>query len=98
MMVNTMDTKIYEINYSKLAYSHTYFTQIAITAPNGYTECEVYYDLPYKSEYTSNNWYMLGDWTFKKIYNENSTIPPGTWKVDLYWDGMHVNQSTFNVY
>ena len=88
----------YDINYPQLAYSRAYFTQIAITAPNGYVECEVHDDFKYPSKHSRRYWYIIGSKTFKMIYDQNSTIPTGTWKVDLYWDGMHVNQSTFNVY
>lgn len=87
----------YDINYPQLAYSRTYYTQVAITAPNGYVECEVHDDIQYGSEYSGHCWYLIGDWTFRMIYEKNSSIPTGTWSVDLYWDGMHVNQSTFSV-
>ena len=87
----------YDINYPKLAYSRRYFTQVAITAPNGYLECELGSDIQLETECSGVYWDMLGSWTFKRIYDENSLIPTGTWKVDLYWDGMHVNQSSFNV-
>lgn len=40
---------------------------------------------------------MLGDWTFKMLYDKNFVIPTGTWTVELYWDGMFVNRSTFRV-
>ena len=87
----------YSIDYPKLAHSRSYYTQIAITAPNDFLECEVNGDAQYGAEYSGQYYYMLGEWTFWKIYNKNSSIPKGTWKVDLYWDGMHVNQSTFEV-
>ena len=87
----------YSMDYPKLAHSRNYYTQIAITAPNDYLECELSENVEYGAKYSGRYYYMLGDWTFWRIYYENSSIPKGTWKVDLYWDGMHVNQSTFEV-
>ena len=86
-----------DIAYPQLAYSKTYFTQIAITAPNGYLECEVFDTFEFRSNYSSKYWYMIGDWTFNMIFDKNAYIPSGTWMVDLYWDGMHVNRSTIYV-
>ena len=87
----------YSMDYPKLARSRSYHTQIAITAPNDFLECELNEDVEYGAEYSGRYYYLLGDWTFWKIYYLSSSIPKGTWKVDLYWDGMHVNQSTFEV-
>ncbi|MBQ9252445.1 MAG: protein kinase [Clostridia bacterium] len=87
----------YSVSYPQLAYDRQFFTQIAITAPNGYVECEVYWNNEFEAKYSGYHWYMLGDWTFSQLYELNATIPKGTWKVDLYWDGMHVNQNTFEV-
>lgn len=87
----------FDINYPQLAYSRTYYTQIAIIAPNGYTECEVHKSVDYERAYSGQYYDMIGEWTFAKIYEFNSTIPSGTWTVELYWDGMFVKRSTFTV-
>lgn len=87
---------LYTVNYPSSA-AASYFTQIVITAPNGFTDCEFARDVDYRG-YGSWCWYILGNKTFKGIYGMNSDIPTGSWKVDLYWDGMHVNESTFQVY
>lgn len=87
----------YDVDYPQLAYSRTYFTQVVITAPNGYLETEVYKTATYGSEYAGKYWDMPGDWTFRMIYDKNSSVPSGTWTVELYWDGMFVNRSTFKV-
>lgn len=87
----------FDIDYPQLAYSRTYFTQIAIIAPNGYTECEVHKSVDYESAYSGRYYDMIGDWTFAKMYEYNSTIPSGTWTVELYWDGMFVKSATFTV-
>ena len=87
----------YSLDYPTLSHSRTHFTQIAIIAPNGYTECEVWENIDYEMQYTGKSWHMLGDWTFSMIYDKNRTVPSGTWTVELYWDGMFVNRSTFQV-
>lgn len=85
----------YTINYPR-SLSSSYFTQILITAPNGYFQQEYAFDVKYEG-YGGLLWYMLGDDTFRKFYDQYSTISAGAWKIDLFWDGMHVNQSTFSV-
>lgn len=87
----------FDINYPQLAYSRTYYTQIAFIAPNGYTECEVHELVDYEKAYSRICYEMIGEWTFAKIYELNSTIPSGTWTVELYWDGMFVKRNTFIV-
>ena len=74
----------------------SYLTQILITAPNGFFAQEYALDVKYEG-YGGLMWYMLGDDTFRKFYDQYSTISAGAWKIDLFWDGMHVNQSTFSV-
>ncbi len=100
-IMNNINSKEYgvrlDIDYPQLAYSRTYFTQVAIIAPNGYTECEIYESVDYGKDYSGYYYYMLGNWTFAKMYEFNSTIPSGTWAVELYWDGMFVKRSTFTV-
>ncbi len=100
-IVNNRGTYAYGFRYNiknpSLAKSRNYFTQVAIIAPNGYTECEVYRDMEYGREYSANYWYMLGDWTFDMIYQKNGSLPTGTWTVELYWDGQYVNTSTFTI-
>ncbi len=87
----------YTIDYPQLAYSREYLTHIALIAPNGYAESEVWSTQAYGSEYINLYWYLLGPWTFDKIYEQNGTVPAGTWTLELYWDGMFVNRSTFTV-
>lgn len=100
-IVNNRSTKEYgfryEIKYPQLAYSRTYNTQVAVIAPNGFTECEVYDTYDYGSNYDTRYWYLLGSWTFQRIYEYNSIVPTGNWTVELYWDGMLVNRSTIKV-
>ena len=85
----------YTVNYPRSLLS-SYLTQILITAPNGFFAQEYALDVKYEG-YGGLMWYMLGDDTFRKFYDQYSTIPAGAWKIDLFWDGMHVNQSTFSV-
>ena len=87
----------FDIDYPELSKSKTYFTQIAIIAPNGYTECVVSRSIDYKSSNSGTFFSMIGEWAFENIYEYNSTIPSGTWVVELYWDGMFVKRTTFTV-
>ena len=84
----------FEEYYPELS-TRTYFTQVVITDPNGYTQIVVYRDEEYGKGYDA--YYMLGDELFPYIYDATAEISKGTWKVDFYWDGMLVNQSTFEV-
>ena len=85
------------IDFPQLAYSRTYFTQIAIIAPNGYTECEAHHTYEYERKYSQYSYSIIGDWTFANMYEYNKTIPSGTWTVELYLDGMFVKRTTFTV-
>lgn len=100
-IINNMDSYDYGFRYQvknpNLAYSRYFFTQVAVIAPNGFTEVELYSDYDFGRDYSGRYWYLLGDTAFDMIYKMNSAIPSGQWTVELYWDGMLVNQSTFNV-
>lgn len=87
----------YQIRTPSLAQSRAYFTQVALIAPNGYTDCEIFMDLDYSRESSGRFWYMLGDWTFDMMLAKNGSIASGKWTVELYWDGMLVNQSFFTI-
>ena len=41
--------------------------------------------------------YLTGERFFKYLYRNTGTIPAGDYRVDLFWDGMWVNTSTFKV-
>ena len=87
----------YQVRNPQLAKSRYYFTQIVLVAPNGYTEVMVADDVDFGRDYSGKYWYMLGDWTFDMIQDLNGSLPSGEWAVELYWDGMFVNRSTFTV-
>ncbi len=87
----------YNISYPQLAHSRQYLTQIAVYAPNGYMESELVQEHEYGSQYAGYHWYILGTQTFDAVYKNTGTIPAGKWTVELYWDGMFVNRSTFTV-
>ena len=87
----------YNVSIPQLSYTRTFFTQVAIIAPNRYLHCATYCDYSYKPKYAGIHWDFIGADAFKEIYKYNSSIPTGTWTVELYWDGMRVNKSTFIV-
>ena len=87
----------YSINCLELDQSYTYYTQIFVTAPNGYIGCLLSHDIEYKAGYGGVYWSFLGSEMFEMVYDKFASIPSGTWTVDLYLDGMHVNTSYFPI-
>jgi len=91
----------YRIDFPRLATDREFFTQIAFFAPNGFCHTE-YADSTSFSSFSNASgsyyyWNILGDNFFSHMYNKNGYVPTGEYRVELYWDGMHVNTSTFRV-
>lgn len=91
----------YRIDLPQLAKSREFFTSIVFYAPNGFAEAEASGDVSYSSYNNASSsyhyWYCAGAGFFDHLYEKNGTIPTGTYRVELYWDGMLVNTTTFNV-
>ncbi|MGN0971559.1 MAG: hypothetical protein ACI4OY_06355 [Aristaeellaceae bacterium] len=91
----------YRIDLPQLATSREFYTTIAFYAPNGFTYTEVPGDISYSSFNNASGsyryWYCAGTGFFDLLYEKNGTIPTGTYTVELYWDGMIVNTTTFTV-
>ena len=104
-MMKNMDTTRYgfrfQIDYPALSKSRYYNTLIAVYAPNGYADSILYEDdIEYKRFNNSKAylyWYLLGSNFFRSMYEATDTIPSGTYRVELYWDGMYVGQTTFKI-
>lgn len=89
----------YEVTVPQNGKDVSYFVQLVFRAPNGYTFVETALQEEYQvaaGEKTSV-WKCIGTSFFKGLYDNNGAIPTGTYKVELYWDGMLVNKSTFSV-
>ena len=96
-------TYYYGVKYLKetprLAKQRTYFEQIVFTGPNGFCQTEIARDttLKFVSSRAQFWWELLGDSFFANMLNRLGDIPTGTYSIDLYWDGMFVNHTTFQV-
>ena len=88
----------YEFSMPELAYDRTYWVQIVMTAPNGYTDTV---HTSTKTFGTGTGWSyylsMCGSNFFYNMYQKNSTIPTGTYTIELYFNGMLANTKTFTV-
>ena len=87
----------YQIRYPTLSHTRTYLTQVAVVAPNGFTALTLAEEKKYGREYIGYVWYLMGPQVFSAIYESCGTVPTGTWNIELYWDGMLVNSTTFDV-
>lgn len=89
----------YEFTVPKGSRKVSYFTQLVFHAPNGYTHTEVNVQEDYDSTSGAQNryWQCVGSFFFECLYEKNGSIPTGTYTVELFWDGMLVDKSTFSV-
>ncbi|MGN1021520.1 MAG: hypothetical protein ACI4O7_14245 [Aristaeellaceae bacterium] len=91
----------YRISLPQLATSREFYTTIAFYAPNGFAKAEVAGETSYSSFNNASGsyctWYCIGTDFFTLLYDNNDTIPTGTYRVELYWDGMLVNTTSFTV-
>lgn len=89
----------YNINYGKLAYGRNYNTLIVFRDSNGFVVPEeVWEDKEYSADYVGHHWYCTGMGFFYALNQAYGYIPSGEYYVDLYWDGMLVNTSSFQVH
>lgn len=90
----------YHMQMPKLAKPRTFFVTLVFEAPNGFMTVERAKDLTFDrvdGGYQTLWWEIAGPEFFYDLYNANESIPTGTYKIHLYWDGMKVNTSTFDV-
>ena len=89
----------YEKQMPRLSKPRTYFEQIVFTAPNGFSQTVIAKDntMQFVSARARFWWELLGDSFFANMINKLGDVVPGTYSIDLYWDGMFVNHSTFEV-
>lgn len=90
----------YRIDMPQLSRDRSYETMIVFTAPNGYVQTAVHKNVTYPRYNNGKGyhfWYCTGDAFFAELNRNNGGIPSGTYTVDLYWDGMLVNTSSFSV-
>ncbi len=90
----------YTMKMPKLAKARTFFVTIAFESPDGFMLTEVASEMTYDrvNGGTETLWfYLTGERFFKYLYRNTGTVPAGDYRVDLFWDGMWVNTSTFKV-
>ena len=88
----------YEISLPQLAYARDYFVQIAMFAPNGYEQivhCSQY-------EFSTGKGFthylkLLGASFFDNLYSVTGDVPAGTYRVELYFNGMLAHTKSFTV-
>ena len=91
----------YQMRMPQLIKPRTFFVTLAFEAPNGYLYVERATDITFDQVvdgYQTLWWNIAGADFFLNLYNDNGDVPAGTYTVYMYWDGMWVNTSTFNVY
>ncbi len=91
----------YRIDFPRLAKDRDFFTQLVFYAPNGFSFTEYGQSETYRCFSNASGsyaqWNIIGYNFFYRLYNAAGTVPKGEYSVALYWDGMHVNTSTFMV-
>lgn len=89
----------YEFTVPKATKKLSYYVQLLFRAPNGYGYTENNVQENYDTTGGAENrfWKCTGTYFFKFLYEKNDSIPTGTYTVEMYWDGMLVNTSTFQV-
>ena len=91
----------YQMRMPQLIKPRTFFVTLAFEAPNGYLFVEQATDITFDQVidgYQTLWWNIAGADFFLNLYARNGDVPAGTYQVHMFWDGMWVNTSTFNVY
>ena len=89
---------IFNVRLPVLSSSRTYLVQVAITAPNGYTEtviCQNYTfrgntDRPTYSLYTGFDY-------IRRMYEKTGEVPTGVYTTELFFNGMPVYTKNFQI-
>lgn len=91
----------YQMRMPQLIKPRTFFVTLAFEAPNGYLFVDQATDITFDQVidgYQTLWWNIVGADFFLNLYARNGDVPVGAYKVYMFWDGMWVNTSTFNVY
>ena len=88
----------YQFTLPQLAYARDYFVQLAMYAPNGYEQI-VHYSQYEFSTGKGFTYYLqlVGDGFFANLYNTCGDIPSGTYRIELYFNGMLAHTKEFTV-
>ena len=90
----------YDITVPKLASAREYFEQLVFYSPDGFVLVEYAGNDDYTNTSGSSNYYWscIGDTFFSYLYEFNGAIPTGTYRIELYWNGMLAQKRTFTVH
>lgn len=90
----------YTMKMPQLAKPRSFFVTLAFESPDGYLCVEDAEDITFdrvNNGYQTIWWYITGTNFFRELNEYHGEIPTGTYTIYLYWDGMWVNTSTFQV-
>lgn len=90
----------YHMQMPRLAKPRTFFVTLVFESPDGFMTVERATDITFdrvSDGYQEIWWEIAGPEFFYDLYQANEKIPTGTYKIHLYWDGMKVNTSEFEV-
>lgn len=95
----------YKINFPNFEGDRTYLLTLAFRAPNGYQWIEYsghvegwFGGVEFSKSSSCWKWNIVGHGFFEALLYDYGEIPSGRYYVDLYWDGMLVNSTPFEVY
>lgn len=82
-----------------IKYSRTYRALVAFYAPNGFVDtfCDKYLSFTGSSNYVGIAYYCIGSNFFDNLLEQCGTIPTGTYRVKVFFDGAYLNEVTFKV-
>lgn len=89
----------YRIDLPSFSGKRTYRETVVFRAPNGYnyiwksSNCD--YTFPGSESWWK--WDIMGEEFFQELMNKYKRIPTGKYYVDLYWNGMLVNSTQFQI-
>lgn len=89
----------YKFEIPAISQMKKYTVLIAMYAPNGYAETVLVQDITFTKTSVFKTYYTTctGSEFFRRLLEENGTIPVGKYTVEMYWDGMLVNRDHFSV-
>ncbi len=90
----------YQMKMPQLRKPRTFFVTVVFESPDGYLHTDVATDITFdrvSNGYQTVWWNLRGAEFFYYLLNKTGRIPTGTYRINLFWDGMWVNETTFDV-
>ena len=88
----------FEVSVPAVESERTYFWQMGLYSSDGY-HLVVIGNQPLEQSTGPKTypWSLIGQWFFQYMYQQNNRIPSGSYKAELFWDGMLVATNYFDV-